>query len=362
MFEPGANVGGWGVDALLDDGPTTLTYKVHRKGDCDEFGVLRLLKVKDASFGDRLRRNAAALSDHHEHLVDVIDVVEHEGFAGVVSEFIDGPDLAAWSATRPPLGAALALFTDVIAGLHEAHRAGLVHRNLKPGKIRVTQDHRALLEDFLLSRVMDDNGPEVTALGITFGTPQYMSPEQFHGAADVSEQGDLFSAGCVLFELVTGKRAFDGDSIKDVYMAIIDAQYTDPRTLVRDLPEPVAALIDDLLQAATEDRPASAAEVLERLQSTPLAELVDRPTEPLTPPPLAAPRKNIPPSEMKTVLDESETRLDPAPPLIAPEAPVARQAMRGSSMLWLAAGGGLVFGVAGFMVLVLLAGGLLAGR
>jgi serine/threonine-protein kinase len=298
--EPGALVGGWRIDALLDDGATSLTYRV-TEVDGGRAGVLRLLTIKDPAFAERLRRNAAALTGdpakrkvdpsdaptRSDHLVPVLAVVEHQGFTGVVSAWIDGPDLGAWAQTDAPLAHRLALFQDVIAGLDQAHRANLVHRNLKPVKIRVSmvpgEPVRAYLEDFLLSRVDLPSDGALTALGVTFGTPQYMSPEQFHGAADVTARGDLFSAGCVLYELATRERAFDGGSIRDVYMAIIDGEYTDPQQVAPELPDALATLIRDLLEPATEDRPASAAEVLARLRAEPLASLVERPIAPMKP-------------------------------------------------------------------------------
>jgi len=286
--DPGAEIDGWRIRAVLDDGATSLTYRVGAI-DSDQVGVLRLLTIKDPSFAERLRRNAAALAGNRDHLVPVLAVVEHNGFTGVVTRWIDGPDLGTWARGDAPLAHRLALFRDVMAGLAQAHEANLVHRNLKPVKIRVEEAApgapvTAYLEDFLLSRVDLQTDASVTAMGITFGTPQYMSPEQFHGAAEVSARGDLFSAGCVLYELVTGKRAFDGSSIRDVYMAIIDGEYTDPKEVAPDLPEPVVELIQHLLQPATEDRPASAAAVLETMDAPAFAALLERPTVP-TPPP-----------------------------------------------------------------------------
>lgn len=286
--EPGAEIDGWRVRAVLDDGATSLTYRVGAI-DSDQVGVLRLLTIKDPSFAERLRRNAAALAGDRDHLVPVLAVVEHNGFTGVVTRWIEGPDLGTWARGDAPLSHRLALFRDVMAGLAQAHEANLVHRNLKPVKIRVEEAApgepvTAYLEDFLLSRVDLQTDASVTAMGITFGTPQYMSPEQFHGAAEVSARGDLFSAGCVLYELVTGKRAFDGGSIRDVYMAIIDGEYTDPKEVAPDLPDPVVELIQHLLQPATEDRPASAAAVLATMDAPAFAALLERPVVPVPPP------------------------------------------------------------------------------
>ncbi len=369
--EAGALVGDWRIDAVLADGATTLTYRVT---DAEEgrAGVLRLLTIKDPAYAERLRRNAAALADHHDHLVPLLEVVEHNGFTGVVSQWIAGPDLGAWAQSDAPLGHRLALFEDVVAGLEEAHRANLVHRNLKPSKIRVSVEPgtpvRAFLEDFLLSRVDLPSDGNLTGLGVTFGTPQYMSPEQFHGAADVTSRGDLFSAGCVLYELATRKRAFDGTSIRDVYMAIIDGEYTDPKEVVPDLPDALVTLIRDLLEPATEDRPASAAEVLERLRSEPLISLVERaisPDAPTAPVPSSAPPDGLQTSPQRpkalpafpTLLAPEEMSQDSTPDeLPPPDAPFLDDVSAGSKTLWVVAGVALGGGlVASFLVVLLVA-------
>jgi len=369
--EAGTLVGDWRIDAVLADGATTLTYRV-TETEGERTGVLRLLTIKDPAYAERLRRNAAALADHHDHLVPLLEVVEHHGFTGVVSAWIDGPDLGTWAQSEATLGERLALFEDVIAGLEEAHRANLVHRNLKPSKIRVSvapgTPVRAYLEDFLLSRVDLPSDGNLTGLGVTFGTPQYMSPEQFHGAADVTARGDLFSAGCVLYELATRKRAFDGTSIREVYMAIIDGEYTDPQEVVPDLPDALATLIRDLLEPATEDRPTSAAEVLERLRSEPLASLVARPNTPDAPPEPApadgtpevlqpSPERPKAPPAFPTLLAPEEASQDSIPEASPPEDdPLFTDVSNGSKTLWVVAGvafgGGLV---ASFLVVLLVA-------
>jgi hypothetical protein len=145
----------------------------------------------------------------HPNIVGVFDYGETEECAYIVMEFVDGASLATTLERRRqlPPGEALAVMHDVLAGLQYSHERGIVHRDIKPANIMLTRDGRAKIADFGIARL--DGGSIVTEVGKVVGTAAYMSPEQFLGEP-VDARTDIFSAGVLLYKLLTGERPFEG--------------------------------------------------------------------------------------------------------------------------------------------------------
>lgn len=252
MLALGSKIGPYQVESLIGEGDLASTYRVSVDGA--PF-AMRVLVVRDAGFGERLRRASAAQANvDHPNLLKVIDVIEANGVPAVVTEFVEGSDLEAWIASGPHGPAeVLALFHQMVDGVRAAHANGLIHRNLKPSKILVGRvangPPRVRIADFLLGKVRQagTGNAAVTQLGTTFGTPQYMSPEQFRGAAQVDERADLFALGCLLYEMATGQRAFDGTNVLEVYNQVATAQYRPIDQVRPGLPSWVGKLVAALL-------------------------------------------------------------------------------------------------------------------
>jgi serine/threonine protein kinase/TolB-like protein/Tfp pilus assembly protein PilF len=166
-------------------------------------------------------QRAAALS--HPHIVTVFDAGEDQGQPYIVMEVIEGQDLADLleSKNRPPRTQLLEWFVQVCEGLSYAHRQGVVHRDLKPGNIRITGGGRAKILDFGIARAISGEQSKYrTATGVVLGTPEYMSPEGILGQ-HVDHRADIFSMGVILYEMITQHRPFQAGSVGAVMSRIV---------------------------------------------------------------------------------------------------------------------------------------------
>jgi len=204
---------------------------------------------------EREARSLAALN--HSGVAQVFGVDESDGIVFMAMELVPGEDLA----TRLDRGAlpvkeALALCRQIAEGLEAAHEAGVIHRDLKPANIRVTPNGDVKLLDFGLARPVHaaEGGDSVlrTEEGVVLGTPTYMSPEQARGKP-VDRRTDVWAFGCVLYECLTGKRAFPGDSISDVIAGVLQGD-ADLACLPADLPPRVRELIELCLRKDPKER------------------------------------------------------------------------------------------------------------
>jgi serine/threonine-protein kinase len=204
----------------------------------------------------------------HPNLVDIIDEGSTpEGIPFMVMELLDGLGLGEWlSRTRGriPSISAVTLVLEVLRTLEAVHAVGIVHRDLKPENIFLHGDAdepRIKLLDFGVSllQVVDDHGRRLTRAGDVFGTPQHMSPEQAQGRLEVDARSDLFSVGTILYEMVTGRPAFEGDNPLATIQAVAWGEYDRPASLVPGIDRRLTAVIERALQRHPADRYPSAA-------------------------------------------------------------------------------------------------------
>ena len=194
------------------------------------------VKVLPASFAtddERLRRFAreaqAASALNHPHILAVFDIGTHDGAPYLVSELLEGESLRARLKTsRLPASKAIDFARQIAAGLAAAHEKGITHRDIKPENLFVTTDGRVKILDFGLAiqtAIEDTDATKVqslTATGVVMGTVGYMSPEQVRGQK-TDPRTDIFSFGAVLYEMLSGKRAFSGASAVETMHAILEA-------------------------------------------------------------------------------------------------------------------------------------------
>ncbi|MCX2948533.1 Stk1 family PASTA domain-containing Ser/Thr kinase [Lentzea sp. NEAU-D7] len=180
--------------------------------------VLRADLARDSQFQERFRReaqNSAALN--HPAIVAVYDTGETQTEYGplpyIVMEFVDGRTLRDIVKTQGPLSGkrAMEVMADVSAALDFSHRHGIVHRDVKPANVMITKSGAVKVMDFGIARALHDGQAAVTQTAAVIGTAQYLSPEQARGES-VDARSDVYAAGCVLFELLTGEPPFTGDS------------------------------------------------------------------------------------------------------------------------------------------------------
>jgi serine/threonine-protein kinase len=180
--------------------------------------------ARDDGFVERFRREASAAAGlNHPNIVAVYDRGEAEGTYYIAMEFLDGPTLKQEITQRAPLPEAEAIgwATQALDALDFAHRRGVIHRDVKPHNMVLTDDNRLKVTDFGIARAQ--NTQEMTEVGSIVGTAQYLSPEQARGQA-VGPQSDLYSMGIVLFEMLTGELPFTGDGAVDIAMKQVSDQ------------------------------------------------------------------------------------------------------------------------------------------
>ena len=181
--------------------------------------VLRADLARDPSFLNRFRREAqAAAGLNHPSIVSVYDTGEDAGPDGtsqpfIVMEYVEGRTLRDILKTegRLPVRRAMEIAADVCGALDFSHRNGIVHRDIKPANVMITPTGAVKVMDFGIARALADNAATVTQTANVIGTAQYLSPEQARGES-VDARSDVYSTGCLLYELVTGSPPFQGDS------------------------------------------------------------------------------------------------------------------------------------------------------
>ncbi|MBO3095129.1 serine/threonine-protein kinase [Cellulomonas dongxiuzhuiae] len=244
--------------------------------------VLRDEFAGDVGFLERFRteaRNSAAL--HHPHIAALFDYGEQEGSAYLVMELVVGEPLSDLLEREPvlPPRRLLPMLAQTARGLHAAHLAGVVHRDVKPGNILIARSGKVKITDFGVSLAADQK--TMTATGMVMGTAQYLSPEQAVGRP-ATPLSDLYSLGVVAYEGLAGKRPFTGPTAVDIAVAHVN----DPvPPLPSSVDKKLAALVLRLLSKEPTERPASGEELaglLDRLmpQTPPsgVAVLVSKPT------------------------------------------------------------------------------------
>lgn len=212
----------------------------------------------------REARIAASLS--HPGIAQVFDFGQDDGRPFIVMEHLDGEDLRSVLARegRIAVSEAVEIVASAAEALDNAHRAGAVHRDIKPGNIFLTRDKVVKITDFGIARLA--NEAPLTATGTVLGTFAYAPPEQALGE-NVSPAGDIYSLGCVLFELVVGRPPFEGDSPAAIAMAHVSRPAPSARDTFREVPEQLDAVIAKSLSKDPPDRFASAGEMAVALRT-----------------------------------------------------------------------------------------------
>jgi eukaryotic-like serine/threonine-protein kinase len=212
----------------LSAGGMGVVYKAHAQ-HLDRFVALKVLPVDKVSDSDRRRRFVqeakAASALNHPNIVTIYDIDEAEGEHFIAMEFVPGKTLGQLIGRKGlPLKDVLNYSVQIADALGKAHSAGIVHRDLKPANIMVTGDGLVKILDFGLAKLSersgkpDEDAPTVhadespiTGAGMILGTVAYMSPEQAEGKS-VDARSDIFSFGSVLYEMITGRRPFVGET------------------------------------------------------------------------------------------------------------------------------------------------------
>ncbi|MFT6761517.1 MAG: tRNA A-37 threonylcarbamoyl transferase component Bud32 [Candidatus Aldehydirespiratoraceae bacterium] len=224
----------------------------------------------DPVVAERFRREAiAAASLSHPNIVAVHDVFEQDGRQAVVMQLVDGKSLRQLLDTQNRLSPELTILigTSVAQALDNAHAAGFVHRDVKPGNIMITPDGRVLLTDFGIAKGLHGDGSDdLTSDNIMMGTAKYLSPEQVRGKK-LDGRADLYSLGLVLYECLAGRVPFLGETDADTALARLQRDPTDLARLRATLPTRLVNVVHALLSRKPEGRPANGAELIVELKA-----------------------------------------------------------------------------------------------
>jgi serine/threonine protein kinase len=264
--------GGMGAVYLAVD--TRLDRKLALKVMLQEF-------VTDSDAKERFLREArAAAKITHDNVVTVYEADERDGVPYIAMQLLQGYPLDEFLTKKgtPSLRHVIRIARETALGLAAAHKHGLVHRDIKPANLWLEAPNgRVKVLDFGLAKPVGAD-VELTRTGAVVGTPAYMSPEQARGVK-VDHRTDLFSLGVVLYRLCTGTTPFTGPTVMSVLMALGTEEPAPVRAANPNVPEPLAALIHQLLAKKPDDRPETAAEVARQLLVI-LEQLVQLPVSP----------------------------------------------------------------------------------
>jgi tRNA A-37 threonylcarbamoyl transferase component Bud32 len=254
-------IGPYRILESIGQGSTSHVYKGY-----DE-ALRRFVAVKTISgpaLGDetvrrRFEREAqAAAGLSHPNIVTVFDFGTHPGGLYMSMELLEGTDLkqAIEDGKLERLEDRLEVMAQIARGVAFAHGQGIVHRDLKPANIRLLPNGHVKILDFGLARV---SGSDMTRTGLVIGTPHYMSPEQVRGER-VDARCDVFALGCLLYELTTGSRPFDADTLHAVFYKVLSSEPVPAGERVPDLPRVIDEILAKALAKAAENRFADASE------------------------------------------------------------------------------------------------------
>ncbi|MCE9566820.1 MAG: protein kinase [Planctomycetes bacterium] len=230
--------------------------------------MLPLFAANPASRERFLREARAAAQVAHDNVVTVFEADERDGVPYIAMQFLQGYPLDEYLKKHgtPTIPQILRIAEETAAGLAAAHACGLIHRDIKPANLWLEAPNgRVKVLDFGLAKPVDAEA-EITKSGDVVGTPAYMSPEQARGER-VDHRTDLFSLGAVLYRLCTGTMPFQGPSTMAVLMALGMKEPPPVREVSPEVPEPLAALIHQLLAKNPEQRPPNADDVVRRVHA-----------------------------------------------------------------------------------------------
>jgi len=235
----GSRIGPYEIVSAIGAGGMGEVYRA-RDTRLERFVAIKVLPeplAADPQLRDRFEREARAVSSlNHAHICILYDIGRHDGVDFLVMEYLEGETLAERLAQRNtglPIADAFTIASEIAEALVAAHRVGITHRDLKPGNVMLTRSGAKLL-DFGLAKqqpgspvsmpsasIMPTAQAPLTAQGTILGTLQYMAPEQLEGR-ETDARTDIFAFGALLYEMVTGKRAFEGRSQVSLMAAIMD--------------------------------------------------------------------------------------------------------------------------------------------
>jgi serine/threonine protein kinase len=269
----GRTLGKYQLHERLGRGGMAEVYKAYHPG-LDRFVAVKILHshlADEADFVARFRREAQSIAQlRHPHIVQVFDFDSDGDQHYMVMEYLQGRSLKDelderfTRGERLPLDHVLDLFRDLLGAVQYAHARGMIHRDLKPANVMREPDGRAVLTDFGIARILGAN--KITATGVSFGSPAYMSPEQSLGEP-ADARSDIYALGVMLYECLTGQIPYDGETTIAVLNQHVNAPVPSARAVRPELPDAFDAVIVQAMAKKPEERYQSAAEMRDALDA-----------------------------------------------------------------------------------------------
>jgi serine/threonine protein kinase/tetratricopeptide (TPR) repeat protein len=233
--------------------------KVYRVFDkkIDEEVALKLIMPEIAADAETIKRfsNELKLARKigHRNVGKMYELMEEEGAHFITMEYVPGENLKSMIRMSGQLGigTAISIAKQICEGLAEAHRLGVVHRDLKPGNIMMDREGIVRIMDFGIARSLKMKG--ITGEGMIIGTPEYMSPEQVQGK-EADQRSDIYSLGIILFEMLTGKVPFEGDTSLSIALKQVSEPPPNPKAFNRQIPEELSRIVLKCMNKKKESR------------------------------------------------------------------------------------------------------------
>gem|GEM_PF-4984997 len=282
----------------IGEGGMGIVYKAKQEG-LERVVALKVLLPnlsRKESFVERFMRearNAAALD--HPNIVTIYDVGQDAGSYYFSMKFVEGEDLSDILKKGPiPLEKAVSIIGQVAQGIDHAHKKGIIHRDIKPANIIIDKSGDAIITDFGIARAAWET--KLTTTGMTVGTVEYMSPEQFEGEKELDARSDIYSLGATFYMMVTGRSPFPGETTQKVIYKKMEGDPPDPSLVNTKLPGWIDDVISKAMARERGDRFSSAAEFADALKAG------------IEGKPAVVKRKKPPPSGAKTMVKEGPAR------------------------------------------------------
>ena|GEM_PF-940690 len=254
-------LGRYKIDRVLGKGAMGMVYagtdtRLHRTVAIKT--ILKSAVDEDTAreYSMRFVREAQAVARlNHPNIVQVYDFGEEGDIAYIVMEFIKGKELKNFfdANERFELKEAVRIMCELCDALHFAHEAGIIHRDIKPANVMIDHNGKVKLADFGVARITDASATEKTQAGTMVGTPAYMSPEQITGG-NIDRRSDIFSAGIILYQFLTGEKPFTGSGAWTIAKKIIQDNPPPPSTINKGIPPVFDQIVNKALAKSVEAR------------------------------------------------------------------------------------------------------------
>ena len=253
----GQTIGRYHIIEQLGVGGMAIVYKAidTRLDRSVALKVIRAENLAEAAFVERFEREARALARlNHPNIVHINDFGELEGLPYLEMDYVPGGTLEKLLGAMIPWSEAARFLAPVAYALDYAHQQGVVHRDVKPSNILITQTGEPMITDFGIAKIMElDRSTLVTLPGFGVGTPEYMSPEQVMGKS-IDGRSDIYSLGIVLYEMYTGHPPYRADTAMAVAVKQVHDPIPRPRRDLLPLPAPAEAAVMTALAKKPEER------------------------------------------------------------------------------------------------------------